>query len=77
MINRSLILDLSPKELEFMIGKLHELCINLDPYGDIGDDMKNKLEQFNIYDFSDPFALTNKMLVLLEELKERLNTLCS
>ena len=58
------------KILENNIGILNKLCSCLNPYKDITDEQKKLLEKFHIHDFHDPFAVTNKLLVILEDFVE-------
>lgn len=59
--------------IEKDINELSEICRNLDPYLPIPDYQKKNLEKFNITEFYDPFAITNKLLLLLENSIEELN----
>lgn len=54
------------------IESLKELCNKLDPYKPISADLKNELAQFQITEYCDPFVITNKLLLLLEDSIEEL-----
>lgn len=55
------------EELEARVASLRHICQHLDPYGPMDLETKKTLEQFYIYDFSDPFKVTNELLMLLED----------
>ena len=57
------------------VESLNKLCSDLDPYKDIPASAQEKLSEFGIYEYSDPFAVTNKLVVLLEESIEELQKL--
>lgn len=63
------------KDLKEKVSKLKKICQELNPYMPINEKIKKDLEQFNIYDTSDPFIITNKLLVLLEDSIDELNGL--
>ena len=54
---------------------LNDLCTNLDPYKDIPVKFQEALGEFGIYETSDPFTVTNKLVILLEESIEELQKL--
>ncbi len=54
-------------QLEFMIKDLSYICDILNPYEKIPSELIEKLSIYNIKDLSDPFSITNKILVLLED----------
>jgi len=60
-------------ELEARIKKLSDICTELNPYGPISDELKMRLMDFNILDFSDPFKITNTLLMLLEDTIDELH----
>lgn len=62
-------------ELKARIQKLGQLCNELNPYGAISDDHKKILMSYDILDFSDPFKITNQLLVLLEDSIDELHLL--
>jgi hypothetical protein len=61
--------------LEDRIKKLGEICTDLNPYMPIPDDFKFRLREFNIMEFSDPFKITNSLLMLLEDTIDELHIL--
>ena len=61
--------------LEDRIKKLGEICTDLNPYMPIPDDFKLRLREFNIMEFSDPFKITNSLLMLLEDTIDELHIL--
>lgn len=63
------------KSLEQTINILKNLCNTINPYEKISDQQKKILAQFHITDFYDPFTITNKLLVLLEDSIEELQQL--
>lgn len=52
--------------LEERVSKLNNLCSVLDPYQEIPENIKSALLEFHITDTSNPFEVTNKLVVLLE-----------
>lgn len=71
-----LVHDQDLKRLNESIIELQSICAELDPYSPIDSIMKARLKKFHIVDFSDPFHLTNTLILLLEdalELKESLS----
>ncbi|MBC7537279.1 MAG: hypothetical protein H7281_00540 [Bacteriovorax sp.] len=61
--------------LEARILKLGEICNDLNPYTPIPEDFKFRLREFNIMEFSDPFKITNALLMLLEDTIDELHIL--
>lgn len=61
--------------LENRIQVLSDICSELNPYEEISAEQKMKLMNFNILDFSDPFKITNQLLVLLEDSIDELHLL--
>lgn len=60
-------------ELEARIKKLSDICTELNPYEPIPDELKMRLMDLNILDFSDPFKITNTLLMLLEDTIDELH----
>jgi len=62
------------KKLEIKINELKQFCDHFDPYKEISATEMSFLEKYRIYPPYDPFIITNKLLMemedSLEELKE-------
>lgn len=72
--------ELNPmlEQIEFLenrIKVLSDICNDINPYAEISNDQKMQLMNFNILDFSDPFKITNQLLVLLEDSIDELHLL--
>lgn len=63
------------ESLEVRIKILSDICNELNPYIEIPEDLKMKLMNYNILDFSDPFKITNQLLMLLEDTIDELHIL--
>ena len=63
------------ESLELRIKMLSDICNELNPYTEIPEDLKMKLMNYNILDFSDPFKITNQLLMLLEDTIDELHIL--
>ena len=61
--------------LEARIKMLGEICSDLNPYQPIPHDFQQRLREFNILEFSDPFKITNALLILLEDTIDELHIL--
>jgi len=61
--------------LEKRIKVLGDICSELNPYAEISNDLKMKLLDYNIVDLSDPFKITNQLLMLLEDSIDELHVL--
>jgi hypothetical protein len=61
--------------LENRIKKLGDICNSLNPYLPITEEFKMGLREFNIMEFSDPFKITNALLMLLEDSIDELHIL--
>jgi hypothetical protein len=46
--------------------ELKDFCQNLDPYQEMDLKTKLRLQEYGVTDFSNPFEITNKLLLLLE-----------
>lgn len=55
------------KLLEERIQKLSSICNELNPYQPVDKEFQKRLKEFNIYEFEDPFKITNALLMLLED----------
>lgn len=53
---------------------LKKLCLEVNPYSKISEEQKKQLQGFQVHDFFDPFAVTNKLLILLDEAEQLLKT---
>jgi hypothetical protein len=54
-------------DLEAKISELKDLCQNLDPYSPLSEITKSKLIKYGVEELDNPFAITNKLLLLLED----------
>ncbi len=61
------------KYLESRIEFLSLICQELNPYVEIPNDLKMRLLDYNILDLSDPFKVTNQLLILLEDTIDELH----
>ena len=61
--------------LEARIKLLDDICTEINPYEAITDELKMKLMNFNILELSDPFKVTNTLLMLLEDTMDELHVL--
>lgn len=61
--------------LEARIKKLSDICNELNPYEPITADLKMRLMDFHILDLSDPFKITNTLLMLLEDTIDELHVI--
>lgn len=59
--------------LEARIKTLGDICSEINPYVEIPDELKMRLMDFNILDLSDPFKITNTLLMLLEDTIDELH----
>lgn len=67
------VLEEKVRELEARVKKLSDICTELNPYAPITDDLKMRLMDFHILDLSDPFKVTNTLLMLLEDTIDELH----
>lgn len=61
--------------LKSRIKKLSDICQDLNPYQEISSELKMKLAEFQILELSDPFKITNSLLILLEDTIDELHIL--
>lgn len=61
--------------LEERIKKLGDICNELNPYEAVPENFRSRLREFNIMEFSDPFKITNALLMLLEDTIDELHIL--
>lgn len=59
--------------LEARIKTLGDICTEINPYAEIPDELKMRLMDYNILDLSDPFKVTNTLLMLLEDTIDELH----
>lgn len=60
----------NPFDLEAKVNELRKLCQEIDPYSPLSEDDIKLLAKYHIYDCFDPFALTNKLILALEDALE-------
>lgn len=65
-------LDIS--QLKSRAQLLRELCENLDPYSPLTREERNLLESLGVYDYEDPFQLTNELIMRMEDTLEEIMT---
>ncbi len=73
-MDRSYYAEMNTRELETRIKVLRSLCDQLDPYSPLEAETKNRLKELNINPINDPFALTNQLLLLMEDALEELES---
>lgn len=56
--------------LEQRIQELRQLCQDIDPYSPLSDEEEKLLAKHHIYSCFDPFVLTNKLILALEDALE-------
>ena len=59
--------------LKRRISLLNTICNELNPYNPVPEKIKSILVKFQIITFDDPFMLTNKLILLLEDSLEELH----
>lgn len=65
--------QLKVNQLEERIKKLSAICNELNPYQPVDKEFQLRLKEFNIYEFEDPFKITNSLLMLLEDTIDELH----
>lgn len=67
--------SLSLEELTNKADFLKQICLNLDPYSPMDEEQKETLTKLGLKDISDPFRVTNELIMqmenVLEEIKKR------
>jgi len=53
---------------------LRELCENLDPYSPLTNEERDLLESLGVYNYEDPFQLTNELIMKMEDTLEEILT---
>ena len=71
-IDRHFHKEVTLEQLSKRLNILSELCLDLNPYLPLDDETKNQLKEFHITEFHDPFTITNKLLVLLDEVENEI-----
>lgn len=61
--------------LEEKISELEDICQHVDPSQELSQSIKDRLAKFQITEYFDPFVITNKLVVLLEDYIEELHSL--
>lgn len=65
-------LDIS--QLKSRAQLLRELCENLDPYAPLTKEERDLLESLGVYNYEDPFQLTNELIMKMEDTLEEILT---
>jgi hypothetical protein len=63
-------LDIS--QLKLRAQTLRKLCEDLDPYSPLTLDEIKLLESLGVYDYNDPFQLTNELIMRMEDTLEEI-----
>lgn len=61
------------KEFEHKLQLAEKISLEVNPYEPLPLNVKEVLFFLGIVDFSNPFNITNELLILMEELKEKIN----
>jgi len=61
--------------LENRISSLRKICEELNPFGNVEQEIKDQLKAFGIVHFDDPFQLTNRLILLMEDSIQELQEL--
>ena len=61
--------------LKEKIAELEDICQHIDPAQELSFEMRKRLANFQITEILDPFIITNKLIVLLEDYIEELQSL--
>lgn len=59
--------------LEAKIAKLNKICDEVNPYQELSEEMKNQLRELGILEFSNPFHITNTLVMILEDTIDELH----
>jgi hypothetical protein len=62
-------------ELKARIEKLSAICQDVNPYESVSPELQSRLAEFNILELSDPFKVTNMLLMQLEDSIDELHML--
>ena len=63
------------QELSIIIEDLNLLCNELDPYHPLTQEMGKRLATYGVFESDDPFLITNKLVLILENSVEELISL--
>ena len=61
--------------LKSRISQLNNLCHDINPYAPLPNHIQEELRKFEIVEVEDPFSLTNKLILLLEDSIEELHAI--
>ena len=73
--SEKIFIDNRLKLINEKVEKLNLLCTDLDPYKEIPTQFQKELNNIGIFELNDPFVVTNKLVILLEESIEELHQL--
>ena len=54
---------------------LQDICDEIDPFGEISEQHRKTLSQIGSFDFTDPYGLTNQLIVMTENTLEKIHDL--
>ena len=60
------------QELSNVIEELNTLCRDLDPYQPIDTKTQEQLKRYGVFEIDNPFVITNKLVLILENAVEEL-----
>ena len=63
------------EELRVKVAKLNALASDLDPYQPLSEENQNELKSLGVLRLDDPFAITNQLVVILEDAIDELQKL--
>lgn len=63
------------EELRVKAARLNALASDLDPYQELSDENRAELKAVGVLVLDDPFAITNQLVVILEDTIEELHRL--
>ncbi len=63
------------EELRVKVKKLNALVGDLDPYQPLSVEVQAELRSFGVLVLDDPFAITNQLVIILEDMIEELQRL--
>jgi hypothetical protein len=73
--NFHIVNDEKISELKARIQKLSAICQDLNPYKSVSPELQSRLAEFSILELSDPFKVTNMLLIQLEDSIDELHML--